>query len=164
VKSTLSEEERRLPIAAIWNHEFLVQRVSEGWRPEMEGGPSEGLRPALEGGQSEDGRPEPEGAISDDRAALGALLSVTSAGALHVVLHYLYFPEEDAAAAAAAELRSFRFETEERLGADGTNWLVLARHEVVPSEETIAAARRTMEGVARRHRGEYDGWEAEVQR
>lgn len=113
---------------------------------------------------SEDWRPEREGAMSDDRAALEALLSVSSAGALHVVLHYLYFPEEDAAAAAAAELRSLRFETEERLGAYGTDWLVLARHEIVPSEETIAAARRTMEGVARRHRGEYDGWEAEVQR
>jgi len=37
VKRALSEAERKLPIAAIWNHEFLVQRVGEGWRPEMEG-------------------------------------------------------------------------------------------------------------------------------
>ncbi len=37
VKSKLSEEERRLPIAVLWNHELLVQRVREGWRPEMEG-------------------------------------------------------------------------------------------------------------------------------
>ena len=37
VKETLSEEELALPIAAIWNHELLVQRVSEGWRPETEG-------------------------------------------------------------------------------------------------------------------------------
>jgi hypothetical protein len=36
VKRALSEEERRLPIAVIWNHELLEQRVAEGWRPEME--------------------------------------------------------------------------------------------------------------------------------
>jgi hypothetical protein len=37
VKQELSDEERQLPIASIWNHEFLVQRVNEAWRPEMEG-------------------------------------------------------------------------------------------------------------------------------
>lgn len=34
VKEVLSESERHLPIAAIWNHEMLALRVSEGWRPE----------------------------------------------------------------------------------------------------------------------------------
>ncbi len=38
LKRQLSEEERHLPIAAIWNHELLIQRVVEGWRPEMEDG------------------------------------------------------------------------------------------------------------------------------
>ena len=37
VKNKLSNEERRLPIAAIWNHELLVQRISEGWDPMQEG-------------------------------------------------------------------------------------------------------------------------------
>jgi hypothetical protein len=37
VKELLSEEDLHLPIAVIWNHEFLLQRVAEGWRPEMEG-------------------------------------------------------------------------------------------------------------------------------
>jgi hypothetical protein len=37
VKSKLSDEELRLPVAAIWNHEFLVQRIAEGWHPEQEG-------------------------------------------------------------------------------------------------------------------------------
>jgi len=36
VKTTLSAEELELPIAAIWNHEFLIQRVSEGWDPKRE--------------------------------------------------------------------------------------------------------------------------------
>jgi hypothetical protein len=36
-KAKLSEEELRLPIAAIWNHELLVQRLAEGWTPVEEG-------------------------------------------------------------------------------------------------------------------------------
>jgi len=37
VKQKLSAEELRLPIAVIWNHELLLQRVCERWRPEAEG-------------------------------------------------------------------------------------------------------------------------------
>jgi hypothetical protein len=37
MRRQLSEEDLRLPLAVIWNHEFLVQRVLEGWRPESEG-------------------------------------------------------------------------------------------------------------------------------
>jgi hypothetical protein len=37
VKRLLSDEDLRLPLAVIWNHELLVQRVLEGWRPENEG-------------------------------------------------------------------------------------------------------------------------------
>lgn len=167
VKRTLSEEERRLPIAQIWTHAFLIDRVSQGWRPEMEGGKPEGPVPERdgrpEGAQAETpGQELVEGVVSGDRAALKYLRSVSSPDAVHFVLHYLYSPKKRAAAAAAAELRSLQFETEERIGADDINWLVLACHRIVPTEEAIAAARRTMEAVAERHGGEYDGWEAEV--
>jgi len=37
VRQNLSDEERQLPIAVIWNHELLIQRICEGWRPEVEG-------------------------------------------------------------------------------------------------------------------------------
>lgn len=37
VRAKLSEEELRLPIASIWNHEYLVQRIVEGWSPAHEG-------------------------------------------------------------------------------------------------------------------------------
>ena len=43
------------------------------------------------------------------------------------------------------------------------NWLVLVRQELVPSEETIATARRQIEEITQRRVREYDGWEAEVQ-
>lgn len=37
VRRELSDDERRLPIAAVWNHALLVQRVTEGWDPTAEG-------------------------------------------------------------------------------------------------------------------------------
>jgi len=49
------------------------------------------------------------------------------------------------------------------LGADGVNWLVLARHEAVPTEELMASMRRSMETLIAKIGGEYDGWEADVQ-
>lgn len=36
-KQRLTEDELQLPIAAIWNHELLLQRVHDGWRPDKEG-------------------------------------------------------------------------------------------------------------------------------
>ena len=101
--------------------------------------------------------------MSSDRAAIDQLLQASKPGAAHIVLHYLYFPDKNGATEAATKLRLHGFVTEERLGADGTNWLVLARHQVVPSEATIGAARRVMEDLTRVGAGEYDGWEAEVQ-
>jgi hypothetical protein len=37
IRFSLSKEELLLPIAAIWNHELLVERLVGGWRPEKEG-------------------------------------------------------------------------------------------------------------------------------
>jgi regulator of ribonuclease activity B len=102
--------------------------------------------------------------MSDDRAALDQLFQASVRGRSHTLLHYLYFPTKKAAKEVAVILRSQGFRTEERLGADGENWLVLARHEVVPSEETIAAARQMMEELTNSRGAEYDGWEAEVQK
>lgn len=102
--------------------------------------------------------------MSNDRAALERLFRDSVPGAVHTVLHYLYFLTKESAIEAAVQLRSQGFDTEERLGADGVNWLVLAKHKMIPSEETIAAARMLMENIVRNLSGEYDGWEAEVVR
>lgn len=37
VSSRLTPQEIKLPIAAIWNHEFLIKRIAEGWTPIEEG-------------------------------------------------------------------------------------------------------------------------------
>jgi hypothetical protein len=60
--------------------------------------------------------------------------SVSDVSKPHSVLHFLYVPDSVAASAVASELRQDGFRTEERLGADGVSWLVLACHEIVPTE------------------------------
>lgn len=78
------------------------------------------------------------------------------------VSHYLYLRTKEDAAKVATELRSQGFQTETRLSADGESWLVLAQHYVVPSAEYITEVRESMERLAERVQGEYDGWEVAV--
>ena len=141
VKRYLSQDELQLPLAVIWNHEMLLQRVHEGWRPEHEGQPS---------------------VKADDDAAVEALRGSSTNSAPRHVQHYLYFPRYEASELVAKRLRDSGFTTEKRLGADGINWLVLARHETVPTEVEIERLREVMEKLAAEHGGEYDGWEAEA--
>jgi len=37
LKRTLTDEERKLPIASVWNHEYLIEMIASSWRPEQEG-------------------------------------------------------------------------------------------------------------------------------
>jgi hypothetical protein len=37
VKQNLTDEERRLPIAGIWDHELLRKQIAKGWTPETDG-------------------------------------------------------------------------------------------------------------------------------
>lgn len=79
------------------------------------------------------------------------------------VVHYLYLPDRERAASVARTFNRRGFRTEERLGADNINWLVLATHEVLVSEALITATHRAIETlIAQNGGGEYDGWEAEV--
>jgi len=42
VRTELSEEERRLSLAGMWNHEFLVERLVQEWHPTQEPAGGEG--------------------------------------------------------------------------------------------------------------------------
>lgn len=139
VTSQLSDEELKLPIASIWNHEFLTQRIAQGWSP-MEIG----------------------GKTSYERPVIARLAAVSAVNPQHTILHYLYFPGSQDAAAVAGVLRNRGYTTEERLGADGVNWLVLARHVAIPTEELLLMTRQFMESLVAKVGGEYDGWEVEV--
>jgi len=75
--------------------------------------------------------------MSNDRAALEELFRASTPGSCAVVLHYLYFPTKRRSRRGRRGASSHRVCTEERLGADGVNWLVLSKHEIIPSEETV---------------------------
>ena len=45
-----------------------------------------------------------------------------------------------------------------------SGWLCLVSSTVVPTEEAIRAASTRLRAVAAAHGGEYDGWEAAVER
>ena len=78
------------------------------------------------------------------------------------VVNYLYLPTEAPAQAAGVELRQAGFSVEVRPAATGSNWLALARMDLVPSPENIKLLRERFEGLAAKFGGEYDGWEAAV--
>jgi hypothetical protein len=100
--------------------------------------------------------------VSPDGLAVAELLTVSKRGEPHVLLHYLYFPNQRDAREVAVELRRLGFTTEERIGGDSENCLVLARHEIVPTEESVLADRELMESLVEPVGGDYDGWEAAV--
>jgi len=83
--------------------------------------------------------------MSDDADAIREIAAVSDGDAPHTILHYLYAPSSDAAAEIAGELNRRGFRTEERLGADALNWLVLARHDAVPTPELMTLLRRSTE-------------------
>ena len=101
--------------------------------------------------------------MPSDRDAIRELLKYSRAQAPHLISHFLYFSVRASADKAATKLRSGGFSTEQRMGGDGINWLVLAQHRIVPTESSVGAARRFLEEVARDYDGEYDGWEAETE-
>lgn len=100
--------------------------------------------------------------MATDRDAIEELRTISNVDAYHVVQHYLYFSREHDSKSIALILGKFGFEVQNRLGADGVHWLVLAKHQIIPSEETVERLRALFEAVAAEYEGEYDGWEAVV--
>jgi hypothetical protein len=85
------------------------------------------------------------------------------------VVHYLYLPTEDAAHQIAAILRQDGYYVTVRPAANASSnppnpWLALARKIILVNPESIAALRTKLTELAGQARGEYDGWEAVVQR
>ena len=76
------------------------------------------------------------------------------------IAHYLYCPTEQMARDLARRLAPDGFEVEVRLGADGTNWLALARQSAALAlvEETSERLQELAASVG----AEYDGWEADA--
>lgn len=102
--------------------------------------------------------------MADDRDVIEELRAISDVDTVHWVHHYLYLPSEESGNDVADVLRKRGFVVEHRRGADGVNWLVLAKSQMVPTEQSIADVRAMLEQIAEKNGGEYDGWEAEVQK
>jgi hypothetical protein len=77
------------------------------------------------------------------------------------VIHFVYFPEEDDARAAADAIGAASWRTSVEPPTETIAlWCVKADAERTVGPDTVAAFRSWFEGVAKTHRGEYDGWEA----
>ena len=81
------------------------------------------------------------------------------------VLHFLYFPERDAAEAASAAARSQGYEANVRdpLPEYPEQWGVVAeKNDAVLDIDTVRSSGDFFDALAQTHGGEYDGWEASV--
>ncbi len=145
LKRELTPEEQRISLAQMWNHEFLVHRLAEQWRPEHE-------HAKRQPQASDVTPPEPSSPQEEQPTA-------PPGGKPRRMRHYLYFPRAKEGKAVAALLRQRGFSVESRRGADGVNWLVLAEHSLSPEDEAGLAVREELERLAEQHSGEYDGYE-----
>jgi len=107
----------------------------------------------------------PIGSLAADSATLDAL---RKAGAdltkpTHV-LFYLYLPTETAANQAAEMARSTVLTSTVRKAATGSQWLCLLEGTMIPSLPDIHAQSQRLAAIVAGLAGEYDGWEAAVEK
>jgi regulator of ribonuclease activity B len=137
----LTPEQKRLSIHQLWPHPTLVKEIARRWTPER----AEELR--LQDIVEARKRTEKEGSESTTSEPMK---------------HFLYFPKKRDAERAGKELRSRGFSVEVRKGADGENWLALAKKLSPKTGEEMSNLSDEVEALAAQFGGEYDGWEAAV--
>jgi hypothetical protein len=140
----LSDDERRLPIGAIWGHPILVDRMAEGWRPEHEGTAERAIPDPF----AQANRPDVEDESQPDHVPDPA----------QPLRHYLYFRSEHDAERATDAARQAGWQAEWRLAADGQQWLLLVSHRASEMQDWSAR----LEALAKDFGGEYDGSELQV--
>lgn len=133
----LSAEHAKLSIAEIWPHPVMVEMITKGWTPER----------------------DEELNLQARRAGKASVVKVHQAKS--EIEHFLYFPKESLAREAAKRIEVKGWPVEVRMGADGENWLVLAR-QPAPISRAIDEIREELERLAENLHGEYDGWGAGV--
>jgi len=82
-----------------------------------------------------------------------------------ITRYYLYFPDEGSARAAGTEIARSAYVVERVApAARGPDWLLLVKRPTLLSSAELSNASRELTALARKHRGAYDGWEAEVRK
>jgi hypothetical protein len=132
----LTPAQARLSIASSWNLGMLVERLKEGWLPEMDLGLP----------------------LADRRLARPK----DDVGIQHV-RHFLYFPTEAKARQIQQRLSARGFTLEVKPAAIGSDWLLLVSDRWT-TEESFAQTRTELEELGVQFNGEYDGWELDSSR
>lgn len=136
----LTPEQKKLSIAAIWPVSALAAQIEQGWTPKRAEEFEEAARKRTE--------QEAQGKGSQQQEA-------------RFIDHYLYFPKRLNAKQAGQQLQGRGWLVEIKMGADGKNWLVLAK-QPVPIGQDIEDIRDYLEQLGKDFQGEYDGWGAAV--
>ena len=100
---------------------------------------------------------DPDQQVLDQLKAAGSDLSKP-----HKIEFFLYFPSEEKANNAAAQLRKEGLTVEVRTAAIGADWLCLGTKEMVPKHSELVRLRNVFERIAKNLNGEYDGWGSPV--
>ena len=77
---------------------------------------------------------------AEDLFVLQELAKVSNLAFKHKIVHYLYFQKRSNASTAVRNSRRSGFEAESGLSVDRSNWQVLIKHQVIPTEEEIDLA------------------------
>ena len=109
-------------------------------------------------------RSNAEDMMSSDAKTLKALAEAGSVLTKpHVIDHWIFFQDESGARAAAKDLVAAGFVVVSLdKDPEGSEWRLLARKKMVPRLKDLERTSEFFEELARRNRGDYDGWETQV--
>jgi len=100
---------------------------------------------------------------TNDKTALDQLVAMGADPEVPVAfVNYLYFKDNKEALSAKSALESQSSDCQARRSAYDSSWLVTFRVMLRPQLGEIARMRAELESLARRLKGEYDGWEVEI--
>jgi hypothetical protein len=137
----LTPEQRKLSIPTLMSPQALTKAIMKCWTPERDEEINiEARRRATE---------------EQQKRGPGTTEQPT------FIDHYLYFPKTIQAEIAARRLKAKGWTVIVRMGADGENWLALAK-QPAPIDPDIEEVREELERLAEELNGEYDGWGAPV--
>lgn len=137
----LTPEQRKLSIALLRPHPAMLKAIEAGWTPERDEEINIAARQRAKENQQKRGPAAAEQPT--------------------FIEHFLYFPKKIQAEIAARRLTAKGWTVVVRMGADGENWLALAK-QPAPIDRDIEEVREELERLAKELNGEYDGWGAPV--
>ena len=147
-----ADEATKLSIAAIWGHDFLIEKLAEGWRPSDEPVGYEGS-PA----------PKPKIPANNLRdRVMDEIIGLESDADERDVIHHMYFTSDASAKEATNSLTAAGFSAVVKPRHHENTWLVEVITRVQLDEEMMRDTMSYLQRFATSRGGEYDGWYVSV--